>query len=248
MIRCATAARRGARALPGTGLALLAMACIGPAPADEPAPAATVEHAEPELPVAPEGVLYALGVYVGAQFELLDVDEQEVDEIVRGMRHASLGLPLEGDPIQIGDQINAFRAERIRVLARRERLAGLPYLEEARREEGARETESGLIWTELEVGEGESPTLEQWVRVHYHGVHRDGRVFDSTLASEPRTFMLVRTMRCWKEALQMMAPGGRAKLVCPPGLAYGEAGAPPRVRGGEVLTFEVELLEVRDEK
>ena len=43
-----------------------------------------------------------------------------------------------------------------------------------------------------------------------------------------------------------MAVGGRRQLVVPPDLAYGEAGLYPDIPPGATVTFEVELLEVRD--
>jgi FKBP-type peptidyl-prolyl cis-trans isomerase FkpA/FKBP-type peptidyl-prolyl cis-trans isomerase FklB len=42
----------------------------------------------------------------------------------------------------------------------------------------------------------------------------------------------------------MMKVGGKSRLVCPSGLAYGDAGSPPRIKPGATLVFEVELLEI----
>ena len=36
--------------------------------------------------------------------------------------------------------------------------------------------------------------------------------------------------------------------LCPPGIAYGDRGAPPTIPGGAVLNFEVELLEIKTPK
>lgn len=105
-------------------------------------------------------------------------------------------------------------------------------------------TGSGLQITHLVEGEGESPTAANVVEVHYHGTLADGKVFDSSVdRGRPARFPLRGVIPCWTEGLQQMKVGGKARLVCPPEIAYGSRGTP----GGPIppdatLTFEVELL------
>ncbi len=107
-------------------------------------------------------------------------------------------------------------------------------------------TASGLVFRTLERGQGAAPKPTDVVRVHYRGTFTDGREFDSSYSrNQPASFALNRVIPCWTEGLQLMKPGGSARLTCPPDLAYGERGAgngliPP----GSVLVFEVKLLGV----
>jgi len=107
-------------------------------------------------------------------------------------------------------------------------------------------TDSGLQITHLVVGDGPSPKATDRVQVHYHGIFEDGSVFDSSVdRGAPAVFPLNRVIRCWTEGLQLMKVGGKAKLVCPPEIAYGARGAPPKIPANATLTFEVELLAIQ---
>ncbi len=44
--------------------------------------------------------------------------------------------------------------------------------------------------------------------------------------------------------MQQIKVGGKSKLVCPANLAYGERDASERIKLGDTLVFEVELLEI----
>jgi FKBP-type peptidyl-prolyl cis-trans isomerase FkpA len=121
-------------------------------------------------------------------------------------------------------------------------MSSQTYLDKAAAEPGAQKTASGLIYRELKPGTGASPKATDTVKVHYRGTLIDGKEFDSSYDGQPIEFPLNRVIRAWTEGVQMMKVGGKAQLVCPANLAYGERGAPPDIPGGATLIFEVELL------
>jgi FKBP-type peptidyl-prolyl cis-trans isomerase FkpA len=104
--------------------------------------------------------------------------------------------------------------------------------------------DSGLVFTSVTEGKGPTPAATDTVRVHYRGTFPDGKEFDSSYSrGQPAEFPLNRVIKCWTEGVQKIKVGGKAKLVCPPGIAYGARGTP----GGPIppnatLHFEVELL------
>lgn len=104
---------------------------------------------------------------------------------------------------------------------------------------------AGLEYTVLKEGGGASPAATDVVKVHYRGTFPDGREFDSSYGrGEPAQFPLNRVIRCWTEGVQRMKVGGKAKLVCPPGVAYGERGAGSVIPPNATLHFEIELLDI----
>jgi FKBP-type peptidyl-prolyl cis-trans isomerase FkpA/FKBP-type peptidyl-prolyl cis-trans isomerase FklB len=119
------------------------------------------------------------------------------------------------------------------------------FLEKAAKEKGARKTPSGLVVIELKPGTGETPAATDRVKVHYHGTLSDGTVFDSSVdRGQPATFPLNRVIPCWTEGVQTIKVGGKSRLVCPAAIAYGDRGAPPKIKPGATLVFDVELIEI----
>ncbi|HXR53143.1 MAG TPA: FKBP-type peptidyl-prolyl cis-trans isomerase, partial [Steroidobacteraceae bacterium] len=128
---------------------------------------------------------------------------------------------------------------------KREKDTGAAFLAKAATEKDATKTASGMVYKTVKAGTGDSPTAADTVKVHYEGRFVDGKVFDSSLKrNEPITFPLGGVIPCWTEGVQLMKVGGKAQLVCPPELAYGDEGRPPQMRGGATLVFDVELLEI----
>ncbi len=107
-------------------------------------------------------------------------------------------------------------------------------------------TPSGLVFQSLQEGSGASPAATDTVRVHYRGSFADGREFDSSYKrGEPTEFPLHRVIPCWTEGVQRMKVGGKARLTCPPAIAYGERGAGGVIPPNATLYFDIELLSVR---
>ncbi|WP_295520165.1 FKBP-type peptidyl-prolyl cis-trans isomerase [Limnohabitans sp. Rim8] len=116
----------------------------------------------------------------------------------------------------------------------------------AAKEDGAVLTSSGLVYRSLKDGNGASPTASDKVTVHYKGTFPDGREFDSSYKrGQPIDFPLNRVIACWTEGVQRMKVGGKAKLTCPPEIAYGARGAGNAVPPNATLLFEVELLGIQ---
>jgi len=110
-------------------------------------------------------------------------------------------------------------------------------------------TASGLEYIEIEVGTGEQAVAGKTVRVHYTGKFPDGKVFDSSYSrGEPIEFVLGagRVIKGWDEGIALLKVGGKAQLVIPPELAYGERGAGGVIPPNATLVFDVELVEVKN--
>ena len=122
---------------------------------------------------------------------------------------------------------------------------GEEFLAENATREGVYVTESGLQYEVIAMGEGEKPTAESTVKVHYHGTLIDGTVFDSSVErGEPIEFPLSNVIKGWTEGVQLMPVGSKFKFYIPYQLAYGERGAGELIGPCEALIFEVELIEI----
>ncbi len=101
----------------------------------------------------------------------------------------------------------------------------------------------GLVVEITELGKGPRPRGTDRVKVNYEGHLDSGFVFDSTKGKDPAVFGLERVIICWNEGIPKLRPGAKAKLTCPPNIAYGEKGQgniPPNA----TLHFDVELISI----
>ena len=190
-----------------------------------------------------EKTLYAVGLVMARSLRQFDMSAAEVEFVRRAIADALAGKPaVELD--EWGPKIQALVNERGARLVTREKEAAAAYLAKAAAGAGAVKTESGIVYTETTAGAGASPTAADRVKVHYRGTLTSGTEFDSSYArNEPAVFPLGGVIRCWTEGVQKMKVGGKARLVCPSDLAYGDRGNDD-IPGGAALIFEIELLEI----
>lgn len=119
-------------------------------------------------------------------------------------------------------------------------------IDKAAKGKGAVKTPSGMVYISIKDGKGKSPTAASTVEVNYRGTLTNGKEFDSSYKrNQSISFPLNGVIPCWTEGVQKMKVGGKAKLVCPPELAYGSRGAGNAVPPNATLIFEVELLDIK---
>jgi FKBP-type peptidyl-prolyl cis-trans isomerase FkpA len=120
-----------------------------------------------------------------------------------------------------------------------------PVTAAAAKEAGAKVLPSGLVYRSLQEGKGTTPVASNTVKVHYRGTFPDGKEFDSSYKrNQPIDFPLNGVIPCWTEGVQLMKVGGKAKLTCPPAIAYGSRGAGGVIPPNATLQFEVELIAI----
>jgi FKBP-type peptidyl-prolyl cis-trans isomerase len=217
-------------------LAAAALAIAFAAPAPSRAQALKTEE---------EKTLYALGAVAARSFQDFNLTAKELEVVKRGMTDSLSGKKLQVPVADYEQKVQELARKRLASAAETRKGKDKAATDEAAREKGAERTASGLVYVPLKEGAGERPKPTDMVQVHYEGRLVDGKVFDSSVKrGQPVQFPLNGVIPCWTEGLQKMKVGGKAKLVCPSSIAYGDQGRPPVIPGGATLIFEVELLEI----
>lgn len=196
---------------------------------------------------------YAVGVDLGQSLGMVR-DDVDLDALKRGLDDAFADADLALDDAE-REEAKLAVAQRLQEQQQEELAArgdeaaekGETFRGENAARDGVTVTESGLQIEFLEEADGDMPSEEDTVTVHYRGTLIDGTEFDSSYErGEPATFPLRNVISGWTEALQLMPVGSKARLVIPSELAYGEQGAGDRIGPNETLVFEVELLEIQE--
>jgi FKBP-type peptidyl-prolyl cis-trans isomerase len=190
--------------------------------------------------------LYAIGAVVAKQLEIFNLSPTEFAMVKRGLEDVAAGKKPAVEPEAYQQKINQLAQARMKVTADKQKEKSKEFLEKAAKEKGAEKTASGLIFVPIKEGTGAQPKETDTVKVHYTGTLTDGKVFDSSVKrGQPAEFPLNQVIKCWTEGVAKLKVGGKAKLVCPSSIAYGDEGRPPTIPGGATLVFEVELLDIK---
>jgi len=176
-----------------------------------------------------------------------DESSQDViDSIDQDDEILSIEIVRVGKEAKKFDALKVFNSsmEEAQKLAKEEEKAMLAQMEAISKD--ANTTDSGLKYIMIKEGSGSSPVPGSNVSVHYSGYLLDGTKFDSSYdRGEPITFPLGqgRVIKGWDEGIGMLKVGGKAKLIIPPDLAYGDRAIGP-IPANSILMFEVELVDI----
>jgi FKBP-type peptidyl-prolyl cis-trans isomerase FkpA len=190
--------------------------------------------------------LYVLGVNLTKQLSVLNLSEDEYEYVIQGMTDVASGGKLKAEPEAYQKNVNQLFQKRTLAAAQKQKELSTHYLEKAVLEKNAQKTASGLIYQQISEGGGVQPSATDTVKVHYIGTFIDGKEFDNSIKrGRPAEFQLRQSIPCLTEGVGKMKVGGKARLICPSDIAYGDKGKPPIIAGGATIIFDIELLDVK---
>jgi FKBP-type peptidyl-prolyl cis-trans isomerase len=114
----------------------------------------------------------------------------------------------------------------------------------------AKPTASGLYYIEKVKGTGPRAMAGKKVRVAYTGKLLNGKMFDTSTDKKPPYYEFSlgagQVIKGWDEGIAMMNKGGKAMLIVPSVLAYGDRSMGENIPAYSTLVFDVELVDVMD--
>ena len=183
-------------------------------------------------------ISYALGLSMGNNFRASGIQELNIGDFADGVAAVFNGSQPKMTYDEAKAEIQAFfsamearQKEEAAKMAEVNEAQGKEFLEKNGKRAQVKTTPSGLQYEVLVEGNGQQPSPQDQVEVHYTGTLLDGTKFDSSVdRGVPATFGVTQVIPGW---------------VGPLNLAYGPAGTPGGPIGpNQTLLFDVELLKV----
>jgi len=199
------------------------------------------------------GIMFAKGSGLGK----MNFSDEQINHILAGFKKGfSLkAMPPEHSAVQ--EKVQAVMMQKMQVARQAEQAEmakaaegnkgkGQEYLALLSKQQGVLKDPSGFYYEILKKGDGPSPTMDNTVRLHYHGTLIDGTVFDSSVErGQPASFPMSGVIKGFSGGLTKTQVGGKIKIYIPSELGYGDTPRPGgKIKPGDTLIFECELLEI----
>ena len=202
-----------------------------------------MEKAELDMTEGINKLNYAAGYKIGDMFQnqkLKTVSEAILLGITDARTNVRPKLTKAEMKIALLDP-KAFLIAGFDSLAEKQKKEETLFLNANAKREGVVALESGLQYSVLKEGSGNTPSSSAVVKVNYKGRSLKGQVFDDTYKrGAPAEHPVSSVMPGMAEALRLMQEGDKWELYIPIDLAFGGKGP----MSGQMLIYELELLEV----
>ncbi|MBT4667372.1 MAG: FKBP-type peptidyl-prolyl cis-trans isomerase [Opitutae bacterium] len=220
---------------------------------------ASSANAAEEAPQPDPKVFEAIGMMFaqGSGLSRMEFSNKEIDLIISGIVK---GMKLKEVPPEVESlqpKIEAIMRVKMEIARKAKQSAGAKastvnkvkgkqFLAELQQKEGVLKDPSGFLYEILKEGTGPNPTMEDTVRLHYHGTLIDGTVFDSSVERQrPASFPMRGVIKGFSGGLTKVKVGGKVRIYIPSELGYGDNPRPGgKIKPGDTLIFECELLEI----
>jgi FKBP-type peptidyl-prolyl cis-trans isomerase FklB len=189
---------------------------------------------------------YAMGIKYGQMLRGQISGDLDIPVFTQAINDVLTDQEKKLNPQQLQEAVSVYfkqQQAKMAELAEENLEKGKKFRDANGQKKGVTTLDNGLQYKILSAGEGESPTAEQKVEVHYRGRLINGEEFDSSFKRDkPAQFSLNAVVPGFREAITRMKPGAKWEVVIPPELAYGKKGAGRAIGPNETLIFEIEYL------
>lgn len=199
------------------------------------------------------GMMFAKGSGLGK----MQFTEEQIDHILSGMKKGFSMKEMPPEHSAVQQKVQEVMMKKMQVARQAEqaemskaaagnKIKGKEFLALLSKQEGVKKDPAGFYYEILKTGEGPSPTMDNTVRLHYHGTLIDGTVFDSSVdRGQPASFPMNGVIKGFSGGLTKTQVGGKIRIYIPSELGYGDNPRPGgKIKPGDTLIFECELLEI----
>ena len=211
--------------------------------------AAAQESAKLETPT--QKFSYMVGLQLGDNLLNQRLTNLDIDAVAQGIEDYLAGMDPKLSQQEMQEAITAYQQIQLEArlaLAKKNRDASKAFLAKNKDREGVIVLDSGVQYKVVTAGGGESPTETDKVVVHYRGFLIDGTEFDSSFSrGQPTELDISQVIAGWQQTLQLMKVGAKWKVWIPSDLAYGLHGAGNKIGPNEMLSFDIELIGIKED-
>ena len=218
----------------------------------------STSFAQTEKQIPDAEVYEAIGMILadGTGLGRMQFTDAQIDLILAGMKKGIKTKAMPPDSLQ--SKIQALMMQKMQLAREAERAEGSKlaagnkakgkaYLDKISKQAGVMKDPSGFYYVILKKGTGATPTMNDTVKLHYHGTLIDGTVFDSSVdRGQPTSFPMNGVIKGFSGGLTKCQVGGKVRIYIPSELGYGDNPRPGgKIKPGDTLIFECELLEIK---
>ena len=204
---------------------------------------------------AVDSVSYLMGINLGSMIKGYNLGDLNFSEVKKGMedfvnakgnqRDTNFVKQFKINPEKISEIMNNFIEKRNAYTPAVNKAEQDKFFDGVKKLDGVQTTESGLAYLIKEPGNGNKPSEQDTVYVHYKLTLQDGSVIEEVPESDPSVMLtLNRVIPGWTEGLQLLGEGGKATLYVPAELGYGERGS-NAIQPNTPLVFDITLDSVK---
>jgi FKBP-type peptidyl-prolyl cis-trans isomerase FkpA len=204
-------------------------------------------------------VFEAIGVMFaqGSGLTRMDFSPAEIELIVEGIRKGMKLKEMPASMQKLQPKIQSIMRAKMEVARKADEAKGakasiinkakaVKFFASLEKQDGIQKDASGFYFEILKEGTGTKPSMDDTVRLHYHGTLIDGTVFDSSVdRGQPASFPMKGVIKGFSGGLTKVKVGGKVRIYIPSELGYGDNPRPGgKIKPGDALIFECELLEI----